>query len=715
MLKRIPGFAFTSLVQTSAVEASEQNVEIRGLRGRYSQVLINGKRIAGDNQYNTINYDTIPADIIQQVQVIRGSTAEYDSQGAGLTINIILKDGATIEQDQTTNWRVSGQSSDGRSGGTVSLSTAGELNQSFYSINLTHSDRDSRAQSSGSSVLNEETEYFGEVTSNSLSTKSTAFTELSEKSSGLTGTFNTSLGDGDLRLVSTIIQRKAADSGFGEVEVRSVYSSDYYSYDRNIEEAIRVESAVEELRYGINAEYLTSFDDDNFSLFLGYDKASAENTGLLNELGAQSSFDTVRDEIRFNIKYEMFLTEAQQLVLGADFETSSSDRDSFIPQHESFGGDTRSRQQEYVDSNEDGLDFYLSYSIALTDSLSLKLGTRYESIKYQLSSSYEVPDATPDFYNPDDDVSLITGTDGDFKSKQSANNPSLNLAWKISEEHQLRFSASRNVNLPSLDDLSPVSFPERSSEPLRFGQLNARIGSPDLRPSKVNGFDVSYDFSFAGNGMIGLSVFERRVKDNIEYLEVNILDNQRTTLLANLVPNYAELETHFGGSQITRVEKPFNRKNPFKTRGVELDFSIPMQLLGLPTMNFISNISYAERVQTGLTTIDRVSGNLTIDHLIESLGFSYGFSYNYTSDDKTAVLDDDEFEIGFDTIKRDPALDFFLQQRLSEDLVLKFNVENVLDSEEVATTEIDSSVKQENTIEFSESDPIYSLTLRGSF
>src|SRR3546814_4609828 len=89
-LRRVPGVAFTSDIGESDAP------QIRGLGQGFTQVLVNGRPIPGAGNDRTVFVDRIPAEIVDRIEVIRSPSADIDSQGIGGTINIILKDGASL-------------------------------------------------------------------------------------------------------------------------------------------------------------------------------------------------------------------------------------------------------------------------------------------------------------------------------------------------------------------------------------------------------------------------------------------------------------------------------------------------------------------------------------------------------------------------------------------------------------------------------------------
>ena len=90
MMKRVPGVSF----QSDVGEYAEPS--LRGIGSEYTQILVNGRRITGATNDNTVIVDRIPAELVERVEIIRSPSSDIDSQGVGGTLNIILKEGAEL-------------------------------------------------------------------------------------------------------------------------------------------------------------------------------------------------------------------------------------------------------------------------------------------------------------------------------------------------------------------------------------------------------------------------------------------------------------------------------------------------------------------------------------------------------------------------------------------------------------------------------------------
>src|SRR5688500_13176279 len=90
MMKRVPGVVLSDDIGEYAPPS------LRGIGTDYTQVLINGRRVTGGTNDNTVVVDRIPAELVERIEIIRSPSSDIDSQGIGGTLNIILKEGAEL-------------------------------------------------------------------------------------------------------------------------------------------------------------------------------------------------------------------------------------------------------------------------------------------------------------------------------------------------------------------------------------------------------------------------------------------------------------------------------------------------------------------------------------------------------------------------------------------------------------------------------------------
>ena len=93
MLDRIPGITVARQGGpggSSSGPGSSQGSERRGLGLGGDQVLINGRRIAGKENEGNSQLSRIPANQVQRIEIIRGTSGDLDVRGGNQVINIVL-------------------------------------------------------------------------------------------------------------------------------------------------------------------------------------------------------------------------------------------------------------------------------------------------------------------------------------------------------------------------------------------------------------------------------------------------------------------------------------------------------------------------------------------------------------------------------------------------------------------------------------------------
>ncbi|MBC6436418.1 hypothetical protein FM036_47030 [Nostoc sp. HG1] len=80
VLKRLPGVTVNG------------GIRMRGLGNGYTQTLLNGQRIP-----QGFSLDTLTPEMIERIEIMRASTAEFSTQAVAGTINIVLKSGCQTE------------------------------------------------------------------------------------------------------------------------------------------------------------------------------------------------------------------------------------------------------------------------------------------------------------------------------------------------------------------------------------------------------------------------------------------------------------------------------------------------------------------------------------------------------------------------------------------------------------------------------------------
>jgi hypothetical protein len=91
MLKRVPSVAFLSDV------LEYDGVRLRGLDPGYTQIMINGERIPGAGLDRSFFVDRIPEELVERIEIVRSASADRSGDAIAGTLNIVLRDGYSLD------------------------------------------------------------------------------------------------------------------------------------------------------------------------------------------------------------------------------------------------------------------------------------------------------------------------------------------------------------------------------------------------------------------------------------------------------------------------------------------------------------------------------------------------------------------------------------------------------------------------------------------
>lgn len=479
MLKQVPGVAFTS-------DVGEYDApKLRGIGTQYTQVMINGQRVAGAEGDRGVFVDRIPAEIVERIEIIRSPTAELDSQGVGGTINIVLKDGATLRGGQYRAGLF--RSGDDTLRGSGYLSYGGQDGRFSYLASLNYQGR-YNAKDKRSQLFNPDGELI----------------EFSQEddvrdSKDLAGNLSLSwlLGNGatlalDSYTVGTDRDEDQLSPIFevedGEAELDAIE----YEHER-----------IKENTWGTALRYQsTVFGDGSLSLVLDYNKLDLDIDNVAGEVEDDAelaleteTIDTSDDELRFTPSLTLPFG-AHKLGLGLALGRKDRDSATIAAEFDEDSGEFEGNSE--IDGvyaiEETRYDAWLQDSWTLNAQHALDFGVRIESTKLKQQG-----------YDTD-------GNRRDADDSQSEVNPNLHYRWLLTPNDQIRASVARTLRRPDFNSLVPF---------LAEDDGEFFIGNPELKAESSIGYDLGFEHRFAKQaGILGVNVFYRDVSDLIEIVEI---------------------------------------------------------------------------------------------------------------------------------------------------------------------------------------------------
>lgn len=647
MLKRVPGVVFKGDI------GEYDFIQFRGLPSAYTQVLINGKRVPGNDADRGVNFDRIPAEMVERVEIIRSPSAELDSQGSAGIVNIILKDGATLPG---TAYRVGvSRHSNGKDNPwtetmykpNVFLSHSDNLETFSYTVSAYYQER----YNSKDKVTNEHED--GEDDKASWVYTEDEWDSRHSKDLSFYTRFDIDLSENQRMIVSANSFQTTREENQYEFKQERDAVTDPFELQKIEHQIMNIDQSSLDL----DVEYIHSLDNlDEVSVGVSF----ATFDGTLEEIEAKEKTDdraqwkTIESVRNADHSTEYTDTEDKELKLEAAYaynqmdahkmkfgiQTQLKNRDVEFTSYDVEDGvaaeaDTESLGTHKID--ETRVDLFASDRWTLNSTSDLQLGARIETTGVDQE-----------------------GTEGDKSNDYTFFNPSVHYKLALSDQEQLRVSLAQTLRRPNFDDMVPF---EADDEPSDYDVLT---GNPELQPEKILGLDLGYERAFADQfGIIGVNFFYRSVSDKIEnrYLGVNTVEDDGET---------------FTGGKYT----PDNIGDG-TAQGLELDASFPLTFIGAPSVNFFANYSYLDSsIEDPYTKKDRRFNdqpdyvyNLGLNHTLKEAGVSYGFSYQKRGD-STA-----EDPVTTEVTSYDANLEAYVEYLVSDDMTLRVTGDNLLDAD----------------------------------
>jgi outer membrane receptor for ferrienterochelin and colicins len=669
-LSRVPGVAFTS-------DIGERDApQMRGLGEGFTQVLVNGRPIPGAGNDRSVFVDRIPAEIIDRIEIVRSPSADIDSQGIGGTINIILKDGMSLPPGiiarvggiyDLDNEELNGLGALSYSGRTEDRSVAWSATfdyQTRYNVKVL--DQQLFDDTSPGFADSDDGSDLFDPDGFSFPGPSTLAVEHEDQIDTRDSTdmsFNGDLTfalapDHELRVDAFVLntERDETESGIlyaredGTATANDDVSDEVWEIDEIASQAQHIEqqsfgvSALYEGRFGPNwsfesqARYAnfteenveTGFEDDppepveqividSDDTELSLDGALTFNSDAFAQGMGMTSFEF---EVGAAVKQKTRDYSQQE------FEDDNGDLDFDDPD------DNITPNSGLFEYEENRFDVWAMAEVGVTEALTVQLGVRAE--------------------NTDTEANVVDGPAGE--SSQDQLNPSLHVQYTPWENGQFRVSYARTVRRPTLDQVVPFTnsdSPEDEDE---------TIGNANLDQETAWGYDIGYEHRLGRRGVIGFNYFHRDVSDLIALI------------------NTGEPAGDPGSFVYT-----FENTGDGEVSGWEVDVSTPLTFLGLDETGFFANYTSldSERTEplTGLTARFNAQPeyvyNWGITQNIPSWNTSFGFSYRKQGMSESMFLGEEERQW------YDGNLEVFVEQRLTESMVLRVVGNNLLDADSI--------------------------------
>ena len=739
MMKRVPGVSF----QSDIGEYAEPS--LRGIGAEYTQVLINGRRVTGGTNDNTVVVDRIPAELVERIEIIRSPSSDIDSQGIGGTLNIILKEGAELSggiyrlgayyNDSETNpsaFLSLGDSNDRLEWGT-SFNYQERFNRKAASELERAQDGEGGAEPAFAAVVEDPDER----ESTDIAWTGDLRLKLGENREWFAGAFymdtdrkETEIGrefeaeedDGEVETDSIQANQLDAfqetnygvftgfETGFGNGhswEIELAYDeTEFESVETNWEDDLDFDFDAAGMVDGDGIlDFLDQTDAEIIALFAAVPHTAEEMRGNDELLDSRENTDADDSELKLQTSVNWQLASSK---LKGGVEVVDRQRDFSFRAFEMDDGVLEEDDSALSDfeADEQRAALFLKWSKEFGGDKRLELGVRAEdtSLDIDATVSEAIAEAAADL----EQVGIfIDGNQIHTSEDSSEINPSAHFRWDVTDRTLVRLSVARTIRRPSFDQLNPT---------LIIDGDESVLGNPSLDAETAIGVDAGFDFDLNGqDAILGVNAFYRQIADKIE---LDGVPEEVNAVFQEFIDEDIEATVWV------------NNPNDGEIWGVEFDISSPVAFLD-PNFHVFANYTWIDseiRDANENFPIDRQFSlqpeyiyNFGFDHLIPGIGFTYGVSYQKVGPAEEWVNVSAEAKEMTD-VEYDGNLEVFVEKKLADRFVVRLAAQNLLDAEKdeiqgiyesVEQIEAGTPVARIHAIE--ESDPVFILTFRGTF
>jgi outer membrane receptor protein involved in Fe transport len=561
-LKRLPG------ISISGVPGQGGQISMRGLGNGYTQIMLNGEPVAAG-----FSLDAIAPDMIERVEIMRSTTAEFSNQSVAGAINIILKKAVKRGQGSLS------ASVARQAGATTPALTAQLSGQSAaYSYSLAATLTRKRNEKPFTD-FEEQRDANGDLT---LQRRTP------QNESGVTDALtlaprvNWTLAGGDTLTwqgfanLRHVVNRNRADE--------TTLTGDASQYPHNVSDFA---ANFVMLRSDVNWIHLLA-SGAKLEMKLGASTNRRSGTFDFNGMDAEGTparrhhvdSGPTENSLTASGTYRHPVGKRHAIALGWDINRAvrREDRDESL--YDASGARTGGSNADYR-ANVNRLALFAQDEWQVTERYSLYLGLRHERLDTaSRADAANAPDA--------------------LDTSSAVWSPSLQSRYTLANKDVLRLALSRTYKAPPLSKLVPRRYTiDNNNNPTNPDEQ----GNPNLRPELAWGLDAAYEHYLGGGALVSVSTYLRRIRD--------------------------VTQTRLFEQDGVWVEAPFNSGNA-SVRGIELEAKLPLTKALDLRANLARNWSRVDSVpgpDNRLESQTPLTANIGMDY--RWTGLTFGGSLNY--------------------------------------------------------------------------------------
>src|SRR4030095_12764810 len=482
---------------------ADGNVSLRG--NTAVKILVDGRPFGMEGQNRATLLEQIPANLVDNVEVITNPSSKYEAEGVSGIINIILKKTKTFGYNG--NLSLNAGTGD-RYSGSINLNLKNDKIQVFsnYNYNLFN------FKITG-----------GSDRTNSLSTTANQFTEDNTgngrvKTHFLKGGLDYYINQQNtLGFTATYQNTKRKRGEFININEYDIshnptsYSTSNYDVDVSnytLDLASSYTMKFKDPRQSLTADliYSTNKNEEN-----GFTTNSFINPPLSPELVKE--FSKINDK-DFSVQSDYSHPFGKESKLETGFKIRYRDKENDYT-NQKFDSATN----QYI--NDPNLTNDFKYN-DLVNAVYAQYSSKISIISWQVGTRVEQTNSK----------STLTTTSQDTKNNYVDLFPSANLSAQLGKTSELQMSYSRRIRRPGLGELNPFV---NSSDPHNYFS-----GNPNLKPEYTDAYELGFVQYLPGQSSVNPSVFYNYTKNSISRTRQYI---DSTTTLTTFV-NYASTKTY---------------------------------------------------------------------------------------------------------------------------------------------------------------------------
>jgi outer membrane receptor for ferrienterochelin and colicins len=584
ILKRLPG------ITMPGPGGRGGNPRMRGMAGNYTQILVDGERIAPG-----FSLDSIAPEQIERIEILRAPTAETGARAIAGTINIVLREGY---RKRLNDLRVGVGIEDGQASPNLNWTRNDTVGDWIVNLSLSAFRRVQDSQVD-SQTLREDI----------ASGVTTALTQTEaasrETRSGLNASGRLqwrSQGDVGVVLQPLAILSQGNTAGQSNVDEIVVDPVNPYTF---VHSQTQADGSFSLLR--LNGQVNQRLDSNTrLEWRFGLGEGHWRNSTLRDEFAADGTVNRHVDDSTDNrdrnatlsLKASSGLAGGHSLVSGVELETrrrvdAHTTLWNGVPQLTEFGDNATAASGRFA--------IYAQDEWSITPQWSANAGLRIESITTEGEGANDVVE----------------------RNYSRVATPLLHAVWRPDpgSRDQMRASLTRSYNSPNLNQLiGRPALNNTNPPPGTNTELTAdRAGNPALRPEVALGIELALERYVAEGGVLSANLFARRISDLIR----NVVTLEDVSWSPG-VPRYVSRPQNIGDADSQGIE-------------LEAKFRLSDVIDDAPRVDVRSNLSlFRSSVQTIPGPDNRLAEqpggtlNLGADYRLRSLPLTLGGNINYT-------------------------------------------------------------------------------------